>query len=321
MLKDWTLTSEWYYVKLVLEASCAIIVSFIFLLHLPRCKELICNKTQPVTNENGFQTKILSLFPYGTFIFYSLMGYFSLFGDLSIIDCRLSHPIANICYAIAKLCLYQCFYAKLYIVYSNSYYSFKLHFLVIISVLIFIYGIIMMIFIWLNMQSIQLKYGCINDVPMYLLSIGAFLDQFISFLSLYLFIKPLKQLILIIKKQNNPVKSPQNDSILEFQQLIIKSCTLISVAVFSSFFILMIVAVFGGTAFIQIDGIINCICITLMHKKYRKIYRQLCCLPINIFQNYCYKWCIYNSDIQDQIVKLERLQSKSNTTSLQTSNE
>ena len=130
---------------------------------------------------------------------------------------------------------------------------------------------------------------CVSSIPFYLLGITAFYDLSFNMLTLYLFIKKLRILIIESSDHNNT----------ELQKLILKSSVLVIMSIFTS---VMIAGIYApllsmGLNIITTDWIINSICIALMKTDYDKYYKQLCFYP-----NKCINFCClkrFNDDIEN----------------------
>ena len=230
--------------------------------------------------------------------------------------------ISAISYFLAKHYLYQLFVIRLYTIYNHSSFRYPIKLLATISIVAFIACVAWIVWACLKLeiedQSVN-GYGCIIYSPPLFNESGAFLDLIISCVCLYLFLKPLLALIKAQKQvemkmremQDPPSTSPTSgkqdcessqstkaaadgdgdidDSIQMY--FAAEKYTLLSViGIMSSFFILVIVGIFGGSAFIIIDGVINCAVVGLMNERYNDLYTRTCG-PCRKCQSVCIQCC------------------------------
>ena len=120
---------------------------------------------------------------------------------------------------------------------------------------------------------------CDGIVDNFVLGIAVFIDTFISWFALYLFLKPLNS---IIKESSNFDQ--------DWYQFMVKTCSLTLVMVFSTFIFLVIVGIFDITSIGVIDHLINCICIAFFNKKY-DLWFNKCCYATVIFTKCITVYC------------------------------
>ena len=255
----------------------------------------ICLNVKSVTNHNWI-VKLILILPYIVYICYFITGILAVLGDLPYFDCAEYHKFGTLTYSYGKHFIYQFFYGKLYIVYSNPFFNhnaLNVNYFLCCSVTIGIYFIATSILLLLNYSSQQLQYGCLSIIPRYLLGAQIFLDQIILILAVYLFINPLKRLI-IISTQNNSIEA---SVLMILNIMIIKNATLIMVIIFTTTFTLIFILITGLVALGgNVMAITFSICSALMYRSecHEKIFKVLCCGASWIVQEYCYKWCVVN---------------------------
>eukprot|EP01083_Nonionella_stella_P285884 973076_1 len=173
---------------------------------------------------------------------------------------------------------------------------------------------------------------CEGIIDLVILGIAILVDTFISFFTLYLFIKPFN--ILLYQHQNAPGQVPSinnmtsnsktakstasevsksktntatsgsnhsnNENSVAFYDLTIKFSTLTVIMVLSTFITLVVIGAFDIQSVGVVDSLINCICIALFNKRYSKYFTRLCCGAISFakaFAHYCC-CCTFRKDMK-----------------------
>eukprot|EP01084_Bolivina_argentea_P119673 212174_1 len=177
---------------------------------------------------------------------------------------------------------FSIFIVRIYIIFKKSpllNYSVKLLITLFFTVLIFA---ILLTFGYIYDHITNAYYDpktarCISGIPFWLLGVTAIYDLSFNILTLYLFIKKLRNLTLEAKTYG--ASKEETD---ELQSVIFKSTVLVIVSVSTSFILAAIYAPLlriGLGGVIIIDWIINSLCIALMKRDYDKYYQILCFYP------------------------------------------
>ncbi len=148
------------------------------------------------------------------------------------------------------------------------------------------------------------------------LAITVLVDIIVSFVTLYLFLKPLNILSLFIQdtertsgsispsgslptlanvpsKSNSKIdkfKNGNNSINKEFYSLIIKMCTLTVVMVLTTIISLVMIGLFEIQSIATVDVLINCVSIALFNQIHAKYFKGLCCddiIFVKLFARYC----------------------------------
>lgn len=110
----------------------------------------------------------------------------------------------------------------------------------------------------------HLKYCSSNDIPIYLTYSAASADIFISYLCLYLFVKPLKVLL----------KQMHTESL---QNIVLKYSINTAVTTITTTLVMIFMAMFHMGYLILVDFMMQTVCVALMNQMLDKAYHWLCC--------------------------------------------
>eukprot|EP01084_Bolivina_argentea_P037653 69638_1 len=208
--------------------------------------------------------------------------------------CKYIISINIVFYFIGRATYYTIFIVRLHIIFKSSptlQYPMKLLLTLFIIVIVFSLSI-GAAFVYdhkTNAYYDHKTHKCIPSISLILTSIVILFDLIMSILTLYLFIKKLQ---LLINNCDSMVKS--------LQFIILKHTVLVMVSVLSTFCILSVhgfVITIGVWAMVNIDWVLNSICIAFMKQYYDKYYNILCFYPDKCVRFCCAKKHKYQNDV------------------------
>ena len=306
MSGSWRYSKAWFYVVISIQWVTLTSIIIIFMIDMHH----IIKQFKKVGNKYRL-CLIVQILVYITYIIFILL---QLVTSMEWTKNCIFDYVVSILYPITKMVLYQLFITRIYVIYSNSFlkYSNK----ILISFSIFIVIMILLIILLITFDPNAKFYhhhnvGCISTWSFYINAIGAATDFLISFCCLYLFIKPLSFLL-----------HEQPPNVGELYSLIYKYINLTIVSVLSSTICLIILSIIGIGVLVDIDAVINSLCVMFMSQSYTKYYNKLCfscneCTKIMLKHICCLKLISNDENVLKMIATMSNtsMQSRSRSPS------
>ena len=310
----WTNTTLWLLIGVCVTSISTLTLVPLFCYHLRHTIKIIISnfqdvhsKTTPknqktVNDKNKLIFSILILF---TITCYTIISISNLSASISEIlalkpNCIFYHKFNSIWAIVAKTSLYLLFVYRLKISFKNSAYSYNNKFILFLSFIIIINGIVFIIasIFYTDAERKYLidyfdndndnsnnrtHYWCKYVLPHVFAIPYIIIDSILNILLSILFIKPMITVHKNINNMGNNNNNNNNNRNLE--RLAIKTSILVVVTCMTSLLILIILAIGNWGAFIAIDCAINSFCLVLMLQHYNKLYKKCCCICIKLHCN------------------------------------
>lgn len=278
---DYLNVNEYYWICVILYTIPTIALVILVLIHALNIFKDLCTTTRssvqhrnavpPITNIY-ITTAILTQFSITCYTITTLTSFFALWSfTVSPTSCAFIVKFAGVFYTISKGSMYILFFCRLHHVYGSSAYKCSPKLLIIGCITNIVYCITFMILLIIFATPFPIKvhrHGmiCNATYPDWIVfSVGLY-DFSISIIFLIAFTYPLRK----VKKLNVKISE-------KLVKMGIKSKILTWTAIISTLVMLLILAIITPV-FIQIDILINCICICLMSPYYPdKIYYYRLC--------------------------------------------
>ena len=324
-------TSIYQYSLVILGCLTEIIICIIFVIE---SYHIIIHRTKLRATHNTLKvSKLMPVYyalPLFIYTFYIILGITDIFTWLRISqNCPIVHFIGGISYILSKGALYSYFILRLYVMYTTTIFAYNPKCIIALFVSIIIHITITLTLITTN-YSVSLKdqsiiFVCDEQLPFYIHVYVALMDQIITFTAVYLFTKPLIQILKFERGHNvqNMEHSSQSDD--EEQNTTTNECestgvdyekekseeyvTIIKVAALSfissitTFMVLSFqVIAFRNYMTFLLDMLINSMCIFLMNSNCNVLYGYICCLTNRICEE-CILWicCLQQDNVQREV--------------------
>eukprot|EP01084_Bolivina_argentea_P235632 396454_1 len=305
-------TEAWFWTKGLMNMIVLTLVIIIFLVELH-----FASKTFKKMKSEGLDTlKAISvmIIPLLIYISNAFIIFCALADDFQLtnIGCLIWSNIGYVLYGFSKCILYLLLILRLHIVYQSSAFAYNPKWLLLMSGIITVETLILCVMVPLN-TSVKIVYHndvriCEGLVDIIYLGIVVVFDFIVSFLTLYLFLRPLNVLLVDIETEptsissTSPASSPtslptsspragnKTKSDKKLYKVMIKFCTLTLMMVLSTMIIIIIIGLFDVQSIAVVDIAINCICITFFNQVYDKYFKRICCggiMFVKVFANYC----------------------------------
>eukprot|EP01084_Bolivina_argentea_P032011 59227_1 len=310
-------TEAWFWTKGILNMIVVTLVLIIFLVEL-----YFGRKTFKKMKSDGLDTtKAISLIIMPLVIYMSnvLIILCVLVDDFELtnIGCLIWTNIGLVIFLFNKCILYLLLILRLHIVYSGSAFAYNPKWLLLMSIILIVETLIVSVVAPLN-SSVKIVYHnnvriCDGTIDIIVLGIISLVDFIVSFLTLYLFLKPLNILLAgdieneitsasstspvspASSPNSSPASSPRahnepRQTNKRFYKVIIKFGTLTVIMVLTTFMMLVMVGLLDLASMVVIDTLINCICVCLFNHVYDKYFKRICCggiVFVKVFARYC----------------------------------
>eukprot|EP01084_Bolivina_argentea_P163780 284870_1 len=188
-------------------------------------------------NTHNILQRIIIVITLFAILFGWIASILSLFNILTLIAsptiCQPFTIIQNICWIFTKLCIYNVLIVRLQISFSGSVYEYNHKILFSAYCFVNIICIVCIIGSIFDVESLHFITGwCLFIIPTWIILLPCCLDIICSLFALYLFIKPLKYILM----HNSSENKKQNIRIIKISQLITKLILLTIIAVLSNLF-------------------------------------------------------------------------------------
>ena len=181
----------------------------------------------------------------------------------------------SVTYQLGKFSLYLMWITQIYVSYKESSYGYSLRFVIIpMYILDVIFIVLFVSFLNHHLYNAYSDgYTCTIEWNWAtLFGTLAVFDAFLNISTLFLFVRPLIQ---ILKAQKiTPRRLSEDKSTHKFVRLIVKKIILVVVAIISSN--LFLTFEFFGIPLVPIDDVVNTICILMMLSLHRNSYEKVC---------------------------------------------
>eukprot|EP01084_Bolivina_argentea_P013861 25967_1 len=190
------------------------------------------------------------------------------------------HKATVITYQPAKCCMYLIFITRLQYIYNKSIYAFNVNLLKFYAALLIIIYSFLSIYGSINVDlyvnEVDLNGFHIVTCPLshdlILLILSLSMDVINTVLTLVGFVSPLMKIMKSLEKHYS--KNYDNE---DLKYPVIKISILTSVASVTTLLTHIISIISATDTAFSIDIPLNCLCIMLMTKYYKKLYKTLCC--------------------------------------------
>jgi len=182
----------------------------------------------------------------------------------------------NICWVICKLTIYQVLILRLYFAFRGSTHAYNEKMMLVLFLIVTGIAILFII-----LSSTKLVTAimfddlgwCLLIIDTYLIMLPVILDLFCSILSLVLFLKPLKFILHVNSGHSSNDIDPK---MINIAQLITKLVLLTCVSIITNMFGGIFFGITDIAFFTYLDTVVNPICLLLMERAHRDIYKILC---------------------------------------------
>eukprot|EP01084_Bolivina_argentea_P067844 123506_1 len=181
-------------------------------------------------------------------------------------DCRLKWNLMAFSVHLTKFNLYLLFITRIYNAFLDSAYGYSRRTLIALYIYIIVYLIIATFndFYFLDGAMDETNHICEPIIPFVSMISTLFFDLSLSILSVFLFARPLYKLMRVASFSDH-----------RFTNLIIKKCTLVSIALASTMIVVLVLFT-TSVVLLQIHDVINIVCIAMMAQVEHKLYEKTC---------------------------------------------
>eukprot|EP01083_Nonionella_stella_P096647 271742_1 len=185
---------------------------------------------------------------------------------LSDTDCRLKWSLTAFGVHFTKFCVYLLFITRIYCCFMSSAYGYSIRLFIGLYTYLFIYLVIASLndFYFIDATWDQSQHLCKLSVPFVSVLFTFFVDISLSALSIVLFIRPLYRIMHV----SNCIDA-------SFVNVAIKKCILVFIALLSTM-IAVVLLMTTRIALLQLNDLINLLCILFMFKIHYKWYQNIC---------------------------------------------
>lgn len=247
-------------------------------------RTLSMNKLKSKRQNHKKATYILPIFCYSSYLIACVSALLAVAASSSDKMCSITARLASVSYTFAKMWMYLVFVYRLKIIYDDSMFSYKHNIIYIMMSGIIIYSMGIIIATLLLVSTDVSGSNICGIIWVFgILEAQVLLDLLTNSLCCYFFVRPLK--ILLKKDEDSDKDNMRHREKMYF--IIRKNVILTFVAVVSTFFILVFLAISGLNAFASIDVVFNCFCIMMFNGEHIRFYNSLCCLSKKVALKCC----------------------------------